>query len=91
MLLRKTQDRSCLRRSHRKCNHDVFVSKNAGDQANGAVEDERDRKWKGTTKLRPGCDITLLAFKGVESMPVCIRDEYPAWLSALGKWRSLVS
>lgn len=42
-------------------------------------------------KLRPGCDITLLAFKGIEGTPVCIRDEYPAWLSALAKWRSLVS
>lgn len=31
MLLRKTQDR-WIRRSHRKCNHDVFVSKGAGDR-----------------------------------------------------------
>lgn len=37
---------SCLRRSHRKCNHDVFVSKNDRAIENGTTEDERDRKWR---------------------------------------------
>lgn len=37
---------SYLRRSHRKCNRDVFISKGDGDRERGAAEDERDSKWR---------------------------------------------